>query len=160
MATFDRSLDWDAYTYRDLVSHVETIRGQMRESIEYLDNRWNNEKDTRDQFQSRPLTIIDPYGNSITKRYMNHEYIDSALQKFMENYVPKYFHKYTRFGHLREREIKPFEVSKRNSIVAQHNDLHPVITYVEITVWLGDFKNLTPQRIVLNALLTDNIEQS
>ena len=90
---------------------------------------------------------------------MDHEYIDSALQKFMENYVPKYFHKYTRFGHLMESEIKPLEVSKRNLIVAKYNDPRPIVTYIEITVWLGDFKNLKPQRIILKRLLTDNIEQ-
>ena len=153
------TIDWDTYTYGDLVSHIKTIQYQLKETVEYLDNRWNNEKSTRDQFQSSSLTIIDPYGNSITKRYMNHEYIDSLLKTFLEYYVPKYFHKYIRFGHLIENEIKPLEVSKHNLIEAKYNDPRPIVSYIEITVWLGDFKNLKPQRIILKRLLNDNIEQ-
>ena len=56
-----------SFAYKDLVSCVQSLQCQMIEGIKYLDDRWINDKKTREQLKSHSVTIIDPYGNPMFK---------------------------------------------------------------------------------------------
>ena len=149
--------DPTSFVYEDLVSHIQAIHFQMIEGMKYLDNRWNNEEKIHDQLKSHSLSIIDPYGNPMTKQYMDHDLISTVLKNFKKNYVPKYLHQWIQFGHLIGNRIQPLKESNLSSIVAQYRSEYPIITYGEITVWTGDWETVLPYRLSLEARLTDNM---
>ena len=158
MATANISRKFTSFVYEDLVVRIQTIQHQMVEGINYLDDQLMKANSIETQLKSHPLTIIDPYGNPITKQYMDHELINGSVKKFKKNYVPKYLHQWIRFGQMVENEIEPLNESKLNSSVGHYQSEYPIITYGEITIWLGDFRDVLPEKIVLKARLTDTME--
>lgn len=147
-----------SFVYEDLISHVQAIRQQEIECIKYLEDRINNDKKIKDQLQTRPLTIVDPYGNSITESYMNHEQIGTVLKKFKKNYVPKYLHQWNQFGQIIEDDITPLEQSQLDSIVARYYNINPIITHGQITVWIFNKENISTVKVLLKVRLSDTIE--
>lgn len=158
MATTTISTDVTSFVYEDLFSHIQTIQYQMTKCIKYLHDQTTTVKSTRDQLKSRSLTILDPYGNPFTQQYMDHQRINGIIKQFKKNYVPKSFHQWIRFGQIIGGDIVPLNEAKLNSTLAQHDDKYPMITYGEITVWTGDWVNVSPQKFNLRVRLTDNIE--
>lgn len=148
-----------SFTYKELVLHVQAIQYQMIEGMKHLDDRWTNDKETRGQLRSHRLTIIDPYGNLITQRYMNQEIVRAILKKFKENYVPKCLHSWIQFGQLIENEIKPLKESQLNSSVGTFEREHPIVTYGVITIWMETSEPDVFQKNVLKVRLNDNIEK-
>ena len=148
----------ESFVYEDLVLRIQTIQHQMIEGINHLDDQLMKTNKIQNQLKSHPLTIIDPYGNPITKQYMDHELINGIVKKFKKNYVPKYLHQWIRFGQMVENEIISLNESKLNSSVEHYQNEYPIITYGEITIWLGDFQDALPEKIVLKACLTDTME--
>ena len=135
-----RSMASTSFVYEDLIVHIQATQNQMIERIKYLDDRLNNEKKIKDQLKSHSLTIVDPYGNSITQQYMDHELISVVLKKFKKNYIPKCLHQWIRVGCMIGSEIIPMNESKLKLTVAQYENEYPIITYAQVTVWLGDWK--------------------
>ena len=148
-----------SFVYEDLISHIQAIQYQMIEGIKYLDHRWDNDKKIRDQLKSHSLTIVDPYGNPISQQYMDHELISTILKKFKKNYVPKHFHQWIRFGQAIGNEITPIKEPKLSSTVGQYGTEYPIVTYGEMTVWIGDWENILPEARVLKVCLTDTMEK-
>lgn len=147
-----------SFVYEDLLVQILTIQHQMIEGIHHLDRQLIKTNTIRNQLKSRPLTLIDPYGNSISKQYMDHELIRLIVKRFKMNYVPKYLEQWIQFGQLVDNQIMPLNESNLNSSVGHYQSEYPIVTYGEITVWLGDFQDVIPRKIVLKARLTDNME--
>ena len=158
MATTLTLKNSESFVYEDLVLRIQTIQHQMIEGIKYLDDQMMKAKTIQNQLKSHPLIIIDPYGNPITERYIAHELIHGVVKKFKKNHVPKYLQQWIRFGQMVENEIIPLNESKLNSNVAQLFYEYPIITYVEISVWIGDWQNLVSEKAMLRVRLNDNRE--
>ena len=152
------SMTSTSFVYEDLVVHIQTTQNQMIERIKHLDDRLNKEKKIKDQLKSHSLTIVDPYGNSITEQYMDHELMNGVLKKFKKNYIPKCIHQWIRFGHMVENAIVPVDETQLKLTVAQYENKYPIITYGEVSVWLGDWESIHRDKLVLKARLTDNME--
>ena len=148
----------DSFIYEDLVVRIQTIQHQMIEGIKYLDDQLMKAKTIQNQLKSHPLIIIDPYGNPITERYIAHELIHGVVKKFQKNHVPKYLQQWIRFGEMVENEIIPLNESKLNSNVAQLFYDYPIITYGEISVWIGDWENIVSEKVMLRVRLNHNSE--
>ena len=153
------SLPSTSFVYEDLISHIQAIQYQMIEGIKYLDNRWINDQKAQNQLKYHSLTIIDPYGDPTTQKYMVHELISSILKKFKKNYVPKYSSQWIRFGQAIGNEITPIKESIFNSTVKQCESEYPIVTYGEITVWIDNWENASPEKCVLNVRLIDTMEK-
>ena len=149
----------DSFVYEDLVLRIRTIQHQMIEGINYLDDQLMKTNTIQNQLKSHSLTIIDPYGNPITKQYMDHELINGVIKVFKKNYVPKYLHQWIRFGQMVQNEIMPLNESNLNSSVGHYQSEYPLIAYGEITIWLGDFQDVLPEKIMFKARLTDTMEK-
>ena len=147
-----------SFVYEDLVSHIQTIQPQIIAAIKYLDDQWNNEKQTQNQLKSHQLTIIDPYGNPITQTYMDHKLLSTVIEKFKKNYVPKCLHQWIQFGQLVENEIVPLNESIINSTVGHYWSEHPIITYGEISVWLKYENDVSYDNLRLKVRLHDKLE--
>ena len=158
MATNVTFKNSESFVYEDLVLRIQTIQHQMIEGINHLDDQLMKTNKIQNQLKSHPLTIIDPYGNPITKQYMDHELINGIVKKFKKNYVPKYLHQWIRFGQMVENEIEPLNESKLNSSVGHCQSEYPIITYGEIPIWLGDFQDVLAEKIVFKARLADTVE--
>ncbi len=78
----------------------------------FLNDRQKGEKMIRNELKSRSLTIIDPYGDPVSKKYMDHELISTVLQKYKKNYVPKYLHHWIKFGILGPNCMSPLRNSE------------------------------------------------
>ncbi|CAF1351713.1 unnamed protein product [Rotaria sp. Silwood1] len=66
------SKDPFSFVYQDLIFHVQSIRYQMIEIAKYLDDRWKNEQKIQKELKPHSITFVDPYGNSITNKSMDH----------------------------------------------------------------------------------------
>ena len=95
----------ESFIYEDLVSHVQNIQNQILQMNKVLDDRWVNQKKTRQEFKSRSITFVDSYGNRITNQYMDHELIATVFKKYKKNYVPKCLHKWIRIGEFNDDQI-------------------------------------------------------
>ena len=149
----------NSFVYEDLVSHVQTIQNQMIEAIKFLDQRWTNDKKIQNQLKSRSLTIIDPYGNPIKNKYMDHQSIRTVIKKYKKDYVPKYLHQWIQFGKISEGRLRPLKESDLKLTVEQYAVGDQFVTYGEITVWVAYDEYVSPQRFVLRVRLTDNMEK-
>jgi hypothetical protein len=148
-----------SFVYEDLVSHTQAIQRQMIEIIKFLDDRWKNEKKTRDQLKSRSLVFIDPYGNQIVNKYMDHELISTVFRKYKKDYVPRYLHQWIKIGTMNQSNIEPLEKCELQSTVSKYTAGYQFVTYGEVNVWIGSYEYLPPHKFVLKVRLNDTIEK-
>jgi hypothetical protein len=142
-----------SFVYEELISKVQAIQQQIMENIKFIDERKKNE------LKSRSLTFVDPYGNLIINKYMDHESISTVLKKYKKDYVPKYLQQWIKIGTMDRNVISPLSDCEMKSIVSKYEDGHQFITYGEVIVWAGNYESLSPRMIVLRVLLTDNMEK-
>ena len=156
VSSMTNSMTSPSLSYRDLVVHIQTTQNQMNERIRNLDDWLNKENNIKNQLNSHSLTIVDPYGNSITEQYMDHESISVVLKTFEKKYIPKCLHQRIRFGHMIENVIVPMDESQLKLTVAHYENKYPIITYSQVTVWIGDGENIHNDELMLKTLLTDD----
>ncbi|CAF1038543.1 unnamed protein product [Adineta steineri] len=148
-----------SFIYEDLVSQVQAIQYQIIEMENSINNQLQIDKKVRNELKSRSLTFIDPFGNRTTNNYMDHESISKIIRDFKETYVPKYLHQWIRIGTKNDDIISPLDESELKSTVSEYENGQEFVSYGEIPVFIGKYEDFQPQRIVINMLLTDNIEK-
>jgi hypothetical protein len=148
-----------SFVYEELVLHVQKIQYQSIEMTKFLDDRWKNEKNIENQLKSRSLTIVDPYGNSIANKYMDHELISTVFRKYKKNYVPKYLQQWIKIGVMNRNDIAPLNDCALKSTVSKYADGYQFITYGEVIVWIGNYEYSPPQKLVLRVCVTDTMEK-
>lgn len=158
LSSMNSSMTSSSFVYEELVAHIDTTKNQMVERIKHLDKRVNKDNKIKYQLKCHSLTIIEPYGNSITEPCMDHELISTVLRKFKKNYIPKYLHQWIQFGHLIENEIVRINKSQLKSTVAQYENKYPIIAHGQVTVWIGLWERVPDDKLMLKTRLTDNME--
>ncbi|CAF3718970.1 unnamed protein product [Rotaria sp. Silwood1] len=153
------SKDLSSFVYQDLIFHVQSIQYQMIEIAKYLDDRWKNEQKIQKELKSRSITFVDPYGNSITNKYMDHELISTLFMKYKKNYVPKYLQKWIKIGTMNQNSISTCTDSELKSSVFEYPDGYQFITYGEVKILIVYCEDMSPQQLILSVLLTDTIEK-
>ncbi|CAF1341803.1 unnamed protein product [Rotaria sordida] len=148
-----------SFIYEDLVLHVQKIQRKIVEITKFLEDQWEYEKKVQNELKSRLLTFIDPYGNSIVDKYVDHQLINTVLKKYKKDYVPKYLQKWIKIGTMKENVISPLSDYELKSTVSKYADNYQFVTYGEVTVWVGTYENLSPRVITLRVLLTDSIDK-
>ncbi|CAF1609475.1 unnamed protein product [Rotaria sp. Silwood1] len=128
------SKDLSSFVYQDLIFHVQSIQYQMIEIAKYLDDRWKNEQKIQKELKSRSITFVDPYGNSITNKYMDHELISTLFMKYKKNYVPKYLQKWIKIGTMNQNSISTCTDSELKSSVFEYPDGYQFITYGSVVI--------------------------
>ncbi|CAF4201449.1 unnamed protein product, partial [Rotaria sordida] len=116
------------------------------EITKFLEDQWEYEKKVQNELKSRLLTFIDPYGNSIVDKYVDHQLINTVLKKYKKDYVPKYLKKWIKIGTMKENVISPLSDYELKSTVSKYVDNYQFITYGEVTVWIGTYENLPPRQ--------------
>jgi hypothetical protein len=148
-----------SFVYEDLVSHVQAILHQMVEIEQFLAYAWENERTIQNELKSRSLIFVDPYGNEMVNKHMDHEMISTVFRKYKKDYVPKYLQPWIKLGRMNGNSILPLSDSELKSIVSKYADGYRFITYGEVIVWVGDYEKLPPRKLVVQVLLTDNMEK-
>jgi uncharacterized protein YeeX (DUF496 family) len=148
-----------SFVYEDLISKVQAIQRQIIESNKLIDERQQNEKNIQNNLKSRSLTFVDPYGNLIVKKYMDHEMIGTVMRKYKKDYVPRCLQKWIKCGTKSENGISPLTDSQLKLTVSEYPDGHQFITYGEVTVWAGNYQYSKPKHTVLQLLVSDNMEK-
>ncbi|CAF2818000.1 unnamed protein product [Rotaria sp. Silwood2] len=148
-----------SFVYEDLIFHVQAIQRQMIEIAKYLDEQWKNDKKIREELNSRSITFVDPYGNPITNKYMNHELISTLFRQYKKNFVPKYLENWVKIGTISENFISPLDNSELKSTVSKYPDGYRFITYGELNILIEYREDIPRQQFVLPVLLTDTIEK-
>jgi ubiquitin len=148
-----------SFVYEDLVSQVQTIQNHMAKMENILDNQLKTDKKIQNELKTRSFTFIDPYGNRTVNKYMDHELISTVLKKYKKDYVPRYLHQWIKIGKMNEDCITLLGRTHVHTTVSQYTDGYEFITYGEVTVWVGYYENLSPQKSVLQVRLTDNMEK-
>ncbi|CAF4074371.1 unnamed protein product, partial [Rotaria sordida] len=158
-STAVKSTETTSFVYQDLIFHVQTIQHQMIEIAKFLDDRCKNQKNIQKQLKSRSITFIDPYGNSITNEYMDHELINILFKKYKKNYVPKYLQQWIKIGTMNQDIISPLDEYYRKLSVSEYSDGYQFITHGELTISIEYREDIAPQQFVLRVLVTDTIEK-
>jgi hypothetical protein len=148
-----------SFVYEDLVSQVQAIQTKMNKFGNILDDRWKNNKKMRNEMNSHPFTFIDPYGNQMIDEHMDHESTNSVVRKFKKDYVPKYLQQWIKIGILDKTGISPITDYDLKTTVSNYVNKGQFIAYGEVTVWIGRYESLTPQKLILRVLLTDDLER-
>ncbi|CAF1139422.1 unnamed protein product [Adineta ricciae] len=148
-----------SFVYEDLVSQVQTIQAQMIEMEHFLDNQWETNKKMQSELKSRSLTFIDPYGNRTKIKCMDHETISKTIKKYVKEYVPKYLQPWIKVGHLNENTISPLGETALKSSVSDFTTSHEFVSYGEVTVWMGTHESFLTKKVVINVLLSDDLEK-
>jgi hypothetical protein len=146
-----------SFVYEDLVSHVKSIQYQIIEITKFLDDQWKNKNTVRNQFKSRSLIFIDPYGNPIVDKYMDHKSISSVLRKYKKDYVPKYLQDIIKIGRMNSNNISPLNDKQLESTVSEYADNYQFIAYVEVIVLMGNYESVELEKIRLRILPMDTI---
>ncbi|CAF1190003.1 unnamed protein product [Adineta ricciae] len=148
-----------SFVYEDLVSQVQTIQTQMIEMENFLDNQWEKNKKMQSELKSRSLTFIDPYGNRTKIKCMDHETISKTIKKYRKEYVPKYLQPWIKVGLLNESTISPLSESALKSSVSNFTASHEFVSYGEVTVWMRIHESFLTKKVVINVLLSDDLEK-
>ncbi|CAF4052340.1 unnamed protein product, partial [Rotaria sp. Silwood1] len=148
-----------SFVYTDLIFHVQTIQHHMFEIVKFLDNQCKIQKNIQKQLKSRSITFIDPYGNSITDEYMDHELISKIFKNYKKNYVPKYLHQSIKIGTMNQDVISSLDEYYLNLSVSEYPDGYQFITHVELNILIEYRENIAPQPCVLHVLVTDTMEK-
>ncbi|CAF3189164.1 unnamed protein product [Rotaria sp. Silwood2] len=149
----------NSFVYQDLVLHVQTIQHQMMNITKYLDDQCINQKNIQKELQSRSLTLIDPYGNPITNKYMDHELISTLFKKYKKNYVPKYLQQWIKIGTIHQDIISRLDESYLKLSVSEYPDGYQFITHGELNILIEYREDIAPEQLVLHVLVTDTIEK-
>jgi hypothetical protein len=148
-----------SFVYEDLVSRIQDIRNQMFKFEQILDDRCKNETNILNELKSRSLTFIDPYGNQMNDKYLDHKLINNVLKNYKKNYVPKYLQEWIQIGAINENTISSLSDFQLRSPVSNYANDYQFICYGLITVWIGGHEYAKPYPFFLKVRLTDNMEQ-
>ena len=148
-----------SFVHADLVAHVKAIQQQIIEIEKILANRWKTDKKIEDQLKSRSLIFIEPNGNRIINKYMDHELISKVITTYKKNYIPKYLQQWLRIGIMNQNNISLLYDWNLKSTVSKYDDGHEFITYGEVIVWVEYYENWSFKKVVLRVLPTDNVDK-
>jgi hypothetical protein len=90
---------------------------------------------------------------------MDHELIINILNKYKEDYVPKYLQQWIKIGFKNENKISLFDDQKYKSIVADYTNVFQVFTYGLVTVRIATEKDSHLRQLTLPVLLMDTMEK-
>jgi hypothetical protein len=147
-----------SFVYEDLISKVQMIQNQMNNIQAILTDRWKTEKRKRDELKSRSLVFNDPYGNQTVIKHMDHEFIHNVINKYKEDYAPKYLQRWIKVGIMKDNIILPLNDYELKSNVSQFVDGFEFITYGEVISWIVSGENTLSKKLVLYARLIDNMD--
>jgi hypothetical protein len=148
----------NSFSYKNLVSHIVAIQNQTTKIRNILYDRWRKAKKVQNQLKSRSLTFVDPYGNHMNDKFMDHELISTVTKTFKKNYVPKYLQEWIKIGTMKQNIISSLTDTELKSPVSHYANDYQFVAYGPVIVWLGNYTNLPPEKLVLWVRLTDNIE--
>ncbi|CAF1196350.1 unnamed protein product [Didymodactylos carnosus] len=149
----------DLYTYNGLINQIKAIKYQVVTVENLINNRLKNETKNQNQLKFRSLTFLDPYGNQIVNKHMDHELINKIVKIYKKDYVPKYLQRWIHIGHIDHDQISSINESELISTVSECISSHQFIAYGRVTVWLGSYDNPTFKKYVLAVVLIDNMEK-
>jgi hypothetical protein len=148
-----------SFIYEDLISKSQAIQYQLVEIENVLNDRCKNKKTLPDELKSRTLVFIDPYGNRIANKYMDHELIHKLIKKYKKDYVPKYLHQWIKIGTINNGVISPLEDSELKSTVSHYANDYQFIAYGEIKVSLEIDGHFRSSKLHLKTLLSDDMNK-
>jgi hypothetical protein len=148
-----------SFVYEDLVAQVQMIQNRTVQIENVLYDRYKNDDERFHELKSRSLTWIDPYGNRINDKHLDHELIDDVIKRYKKNYVPKYLQEWIQIGAINENTISSLSDFQLRSPVSNYANDYQFICYGLITVWIGGHEYAKPYPFFLKVRLTDNMEQ-
>jgi hypothetical protein len=148
-----------SFIYEDLILKVQSIQKQMIEIENVLNNRWKNEEKIQNELKSRSLTFIDPHGNRMSVKFMDHELISKVIRKYKKDYIPKYLQQRIQIGIMNDNIILPLTDSDLKSTVSDYANGKEFITYADITIWIGYSTHLWNLGITQRVRMTDKMEK-
>ena len=148
-----------SFVYEKLLVQVIMMQQQIIKTVQFLDECQKNDKKVQDQLKSRSLTFIDPYGNAISNKYMDHEIISTIFKKYKKSYVPRCLNQWIKFGIMNGNMILPINECDMKSPLAKYTNDDQFVIYGEVVVWIGNYEYLSPQKFVLRVRADDNMEK-
>lgn len=125
-----------SFVYEDLITHVQQMQEQLKIAIKLLDNRWKNRKENCEEMKSRSFTFIDPIGNKMNNKYVDHELLSTILRKYRQNYIPKYLQTLIEIGIKNQNSISSLNEEQLKATVSEYRNHTVFSAYVNMDVWI------------------------
>jgi hypothetical protein len=148
-----------SFVYEDLVAQVQMIQNRTVQIENVLYDRYKNDDERFHELKSRSLTWIDPYGNRINDKHLDHELIDDVIKRYKKNYVPKYLQEWIRIGIMNENIISSLNDWELKSTVSNFTNDYQFITYGHATVWCRNDHNSSYEKLILRVSAMDTMEK-
>ena len=148
-----------SFVYEDLISRVETMQTQMNKVNEMIEERAKNDKKVHRQLESRSFIFIDPFGNRMINRELDHQSLHKILQKYKKEYCPRYLHSWIQIGSFNGNSIQPITTDQLKQTVSQYPDGQIFITYGKIDVRIVNEQLHLLQETSVTIVLNDKREK-
>ncbi|CAF1510812.1 unnamed protein product [Didymodactylos carnosus] len=142
-----------------LINQIKAIQYQIVTVENLINNRLKNETKNQNQLKFHSLTFLDPYGNEIVNKRMDHELINKTVKIYKKDYVPKYLQRWIQIGKIDHGHISSIEESESIWAMSKCISSDQLIAYGEVSVWLGSYDNSTFNKYVLKVVLMDNMDK-
>ena len=147
-----------SFVYENLISHTQQLQNQIELANKILDDQWQNQKKTSQDFQSRSFTFVDPHGIRTNDKFMDHELINTVFRKYKKEYVPRYLKPWIKFGLVNENSITILNDQQLQSTVSKFENGTVFSSYVEVIAWVGNYQKMQPRKVLLTLLPLTNME--
>lgn len=147
-----------SFVYEDLVSRVETMQLQMNKVNAMIEERTKTNKKVQRQLESRSFIFIDPFGNRMINRELDHQSLHKILQKYKRDYCPRYLHAWIQIGFFNVNQIQVTTTDQLKKTVSQYPDGQIFITYGKIGVRIVNEQLHLLQETYVTIVLNDNRE--
>lgn len=148
-----------SFVYEDLVSKVIEVKNQLNQVNETIDERSNNDQNVQRQLASRSFVFIDPFGNRLENSYVDHWTIHKVVQKFENEYCPKYLDWYIHIGLFKSDEIYLLSDDQLRKTVSEYPNDQEFIAFGQMKILIVNSKCQLLQERFMNVALNDKLEK-
>ena len=146
------------FAYINLLVQVETIQNRIVEIENILHNRFEIDNTKFNVLKSRSLAFIDPYGNKISEKHLDHELIRNVIKKYKKDYVPKYLQDWNQIGVMKNDVISPLDDYELKSTVSMYENDCQLIAYGYINIFYTINNNSSFDSLRIPVLLMGKVE--
>ena len=147
------------FVYEDLVSRIITMQTQINQINQIIDEHSKNDKIIQRQLAARSFVFIDPFGNRMKNRYVDHWAIHKVVQKLKRGFCPKYLQPWVQIGLIKNHGVCPLDENQLKQTVSEYSNEQEFVAFGKIKILMVNERCQLLQEFFRNALLNDTLKK-
>jgi hypothetical protein len=148
-----------SFVYEDLISKIVAIQNQINQVNQIIEEHSNNDKKVQRHLASHSFVFIDPFGNRMKNRQVDHLTIHKVVQKFKKEFCPRYLHSWVQIGLFNCNAIETLTRDQLKQTVSQYSNDQEFIAYGKVKVLIVNERCQLLQKCFIDVFLNDKIEK-